>query len=258
MKFYCFPKKKEIFVVCSSFRTFHSKLFENLITQISAKNSQYFRFLKTNLGFLILSLSGLKIEVPNKDAEFVGIVKRGNYILFEMKNNIPIQVWRKNSNKLWINEPFIGYQLISRYTVKEFNSKYGLIETSLKKHWDSLTNNKSFKVHGDLTHFNILYDNSNNIYYIDSKKHENSKLFDFFYFYTYLKQCFTKTSTLTEKEKDEILKNINSILTKTCVYSSKNSFDSDFNQIKMPYYHGLSKKNLKKYLDDFHKLFEFI
>ncbi len=255
MKFNFFPKKQELFLVYSSYRTFRSRLFYNLITQSSPKNSIFFRFLKTDIGFRMSSFFKYEIKVPKDNTEYVGIIKGNKKILFEMKNNNPIWVWRKKGNDTWAKESFLGYQLISEYTLKEFDSKYHLIESALKIHWDSI-NKTPTKIHGDFTHFNILYDKNGNIHFIDRKCHENSKLFDFFYFYAYLKQSIFRCSTLSVKEKRKIILHIESIIKNVCQYHSKKEFIKDYGQMNIPKICGLLDKNRTIYMIDFFNLFE--
>lgn len=254
MNFNCFPKKQNNFLVYSSYVLFRSRLFNDLVLQSSPKNSIFFRLLRTDVGFLISSLLKYNIAVPNTEAEYVGIIKSNVKILFEMKNANPIYVWRQDENKNWVKESFLGHQLISEYTVKEFDLKYALIEKALKLHWDSF-NKESKKVHGDLTHFNILRDEKGNILFIDSKNHKNSKLFDFFYFYAYLKQCISRCVTLSAKEEQLIISNIESIIRRVCQNDSKEEFIEDFNQIKIPEICGLNNENRQFYLKEFSKIF---
>ena len=253
MKFYCFPKKQKLFLVYSSYQAFRSKIFNNFIIQSSPKNSLFFRLLKTDIGFIMRFVFKLEIDVPNKNSDFVGIIKNGRIILIELHNNQPFLVWRKNGN--WKKEKFIGYQLISEYTNTEFRSKQKLIEQAFALHWKELDNSPT-EVHGDFTHFNILVDNSNRIHFIDNKKHVNSKLFDFFYFYAYLKQSIYRCVTLSDKERRKIILIIEEIIKKTCLYSSKKSLNEDFNKIIIPDATGLINNNIDTYLNDFIKIFQ--
>lgn len=254
MNFNCFPKKQHLFLVYSSYAVFRSRLFNDLVLQSSPKNSIFFRFLRTNTGFLISSLLRFNIDIPNLNAEYIGIIKGDAKILFEMENNNPVWVWRKNEKEDWKKESFLGYQLISEYTIKEFELKYKIIEKALKLHWDSF-NTESTEVHGDLTHFNILNDGKGNILFIDNKSHENSKLFDFFYFYAYLKQCLSINVTLSVKDRKLIVENIESILKGICKYRSDKEFNEDFKQIIVPKISGLRDGNEKLYLQDFSSIF---
>ena len=127
MKLYCFPKKQDLYLIYSSFSAFHSELFRNLYIQASSKNSIFFRFLKTKIGLQITKLFASDFEVPKLNSDFVGIVKKGRVILFELENNEPVKVWKQDNDSSWNSYDFIGYQLISEYTLHEFDIKYDLI-----------------------------------------------------------------------------------------------------------------------------------
>ena len=254
MKFNCFPKRQEYFLIYSSYQVFRSRLFRNLVTQCSPKNSIFFRVLQTDIGYLVCSFGKLEQEVPNPNVEYVGIIKENTPILFEMDSGKPVYVWRKDKSFRWCKNSFLGYQLIEEYTLTEFNLKYSLIEKALKLHWNSLTE-RFTSVHGDFTHFNILYDRNGKIYFIDQKSHENSKLFDFFYFYAYLRQSVHRCKTLSAKDKKAITKNIELILQKVCQYKSHREFCDNFNQMKYYEIKGLHKESMEKYIADFSNLF---
>jgi len=253
MKLYCYPKKQDLYLVYSSYQAFRSKIFKNLIIQSSPKNSLFFRFLRTNIGYRINSIFKTKIEVPNNNCDYAGIIKKEKIILFELQNNQPVFVWKKN-NTNWIKEKFLGYQLISEYTYNEFLTKQKLIEKALAIQWKNLNQNP-VEVHGDFTHFNILHDSTNNIYFIDNKKHKNSKLFDFFYFYAYIRQSITRCSTLSTLDKLKILSIIESTIKTICQYPTKEEFIKDYDSISIPNVTGLMKKNKDIFLNDFFNLF---
>jgi len=254
MKFNCFPKKQRFFLVYSSYLVFRSQFFSDLILQSSPKNSIFYRFLKSSFGFCASSFWKFHIEVPTKESNYVGIIKDAAIILFEMKNEKPVYVWRKNNKKEWEKEKFIGYQLLSEYSLKEFDQKYETIEKALQLHWNYLDNEDS-QVHGDLTHFNILVDDFKNIFFIDQKPHPNSRLFDFYYFYAYLIQCISSCNTLENKSRIMITANIESILKKVCLYNSKQDLLKDYESIVIPDQCGIQNQNKKKYLNDFLKIF---
>lgn len=254
MKFNCFPKKQQFFLIYSSHRVISSNLFNQLCIQSSPKNSVFTRFMKTRLGYIISSFIKYELDVPDEKSDFLGIVKEQHIVLFELANNIPIKVWRKEQNKLWIDEEFLGYQLISEYTFKEIKQKQKLIKKALMLQWD-LVNKNQENIHGDLTHFNILVGKDNDIIFIDRKNLVNSKLFDFFYFYAYLKQSINICSTLSAKHKNMIVDIIEITLREVCQYNSFSDFEIDYNQILIPKKYGLLNENKEPYLKDFYKVF---
>jgi len=211
--------------------------------------------MKSRVGSLINSLVKYEIETPSDKAEFIGIYKTNKIILFELKNEIPIKVWKKYDGTEWVQEDFIGFPLISEYSVREFKEKKQLIENALTIQWDKVMFNKS-NIHGDFTHFNILYYNNNNIHFIDYKRIDNSILFDFYYFYSYLKQSIYKSKILSVKQKEEIMTIIESIIIKTCNFDSKDRYLEEYNQLVIPNKCGISDQNRIPFLIDFFKLFD--
>ena len=248
MRFSNFPKKQEVYLVYSSYKGFRSKLFDNLYIQISPKNSFFFRALKTDLSFFLNLLIRQKLSVPKLKGDYIGIVKQGVIIFFELENKKPKWVWRRNDNAIWEKSLFLGYQLISEYTVKQFSSKYKLIEKTLKKQWD-LVNENVINIHGDFTHFNILYNEKEELHFIDRKSQAHSKLFDIFYFYSYLRQCLSRCRTLSEKEELIIVARIKDIIKKVCLYESEIDMKMDYDRLNIPEVSGLIDKNT--YMDDF-------
>ena len=250
MVFNCFPRKqKGIFLIYSSYNAFKSRLFNDLVIQASPKNSIWFRLLRTNVGFLLASILRYKIQVPSNNHNYIGILKGSNKILFEMIKNKPVYVWRKNESSKWVKEDFLGYQLLSEYTVQEFDAKSQLIEIALKSHW--LSFKESEFVHGDFTHFNILVDINEKINFIDDKSHINSRLFDFFYFYSYLEQCLERCQTITKVDKSIILNKLEEMIIKVCSYNNQTSFNNDCSTIKFPEIWGLRNENKQLYLEKF-------
>lgn len=247
MKFNCFPKKQDMFLVYSNYKVFKSKLFADLILQSSPKNSFFYRILKSRLGFYISSIFSYSFNTPNSNLNYVGIIKMDRYILFELDDdNIPIHVWRKSVDQSWIKEQFIGFQLLSEYSLAEFHNQFSLVEKAFRLRWQQLKQ-KNLS-HGDFTHFNILVDNEQNIHFIDYKAHQNSKLFDFFYFYSYLGQCFDRCKSISDSDKLSMLKYLEDIILKVCNYSSDIDFINDCNAIILPEKCGLIDVDKKKYL----------
>ncbi len=254
MKFYCFPKKQIYCSVYSSYSVFKTRLFSNFILQTSPKNSVFFRIRKTYLGHVLSSKSTINVDVPNPNSEYVGIRKTNKFVLVEIINSKPKWVWKKDEENIWEKEVFLGYQIISEFSINEFNSQQVIIKKALSEHWANL--NKSISnIHGDFTHFNILYDEKEEIHLIDKKKMGNSKLFDFYYFYAYLKQSINRDSVISQKEKDEIIYLVERLLQKICKYDSMASFDQDFNSIEIPSICGIDINSKEQYLEDFHKIF---
>ena len=83
---------------------------------------------------------------------------------------------------------------------------------------------------------------------IDDKAHQNSKLFDFFYFYSYLEQCVDRCKSISDSDKLSILKFLEDIILKVCNYSSDIDFFNDCNAIILPEKWGLIDVDKKKYL----------
>ena len=82
MKFNTFPKKQSLYLISSDYRSFKSDFFQELIIQVSPKNSIFFRMLNSRLAYLIKSLWRYFLEVPNPKSSYVGIVKGERKILF--------------------------------------------------------------------------------------------------------------------------------------------------------------------------------
>lgn len=255
MRLIALPWPQTIFLVYSSGKVRSSILFQNLYLQVSSKNSLFFRFLRSDLGSIISSLFRIKIAVPNLNSEYVGIIKNKKPLLIELSSQdlTPKLVWRLDDNDKWQKEEFVGYQLLSEYTLKEFNVKREDIKTALMIHWRNV-NDSTAKIHGDLTHFNILI-NDGEVIYIDRKSSDHSKLFDFFYFYSYLMQCLDNCSTLEEEELTEIQQSIESIINEVCVYKTQEQFNMDFDEMNLPSVSGVSSFSL--YRDSFRSIFQF-
>ena len=252
MKFNCFPKKQNgIFLIYSNYHIFNSRYFNDLIIQSSPKNSIWFRLLNTNIGFLLSSLFKYEIEVPNNNNEYVGIIKGDKKILFEMNNTTPKYVWREDGEKKWIKEKFFGFQLISVYTLEEFQLKLSLIEKAFQLHWNNLISDEN--VHGDFTHFNILQ-NKQEIIFIDRKSHKNSRLFDFFYFHSYFKQCLERCNTISLEDTNLILESLEDTILGVCNFKDLSAFIIECNKIMLPDHWGLNKIDKQNYLISFSKV----
>ena len=250
MKFNCFPKKQNgIFLIYTSYHIFKSRYFNDLIIQSSPKNSIWFRLLNTNIGFLFSSILKYEIEVPDINNEYVGIIKGNKKILFEMNDSYPECVWREDENKKWVKEIFFGFQLISSYTLDEFELRFNLIEKAFQLHWSNLMTDKY--VHGDFTHFNILIGSDQEIIFIDRKSHKNSNLFDFFYFYSYFKQCLERCITISQEDTNLILESLEDIILRVCDFKDLSVFVLECNKIILPNYCGLNKKDKQIYLTSF-------
>ena len=250
MKFNCFPKKQDMYLVYSNYKVFKSRLFLDLILQSSPKNSIFYRLLASKIGFYISSVFRYSFTTPNDNLNYIGIIKGSRLILFEMdNNNSPINVWRMLNHKDWVQQKFIGFQLLSQYSLVEFNKKYSLIEKAFSIQWDKLKQNTI--VHGDFTHFNILVDINDKIHFIDDKSHVNSRLFDFFYFYSYLNQCMCICQTISHIDKEMILEKLEVLIVKVCEYSSESDFLNDVREIKFPEKWGLRNEDKETYVLNF-------
>ena len=250
MKFNCFPKKQGMYLVYSNYKVFKSRLFSDLILQSSPKNSIFYRILKSRIGFYISSVFKYSIKLPTNNLNYIGIIKDVRLVLFELdEDNTPINVWRKSGDMSWVKEKFIGFQLISLYSLANFKIRCLHIEKAFSIHWKNL--NKNTVVHGDFTHFNILVDINEKINFIDDKSHVNSRLFDFFYFYSYLEQCLERCQTITKVDKSIILNKLEELIIKVCSYNSQTSFNNDCSTIKFPESWGLRNENKQLYLERF-------
>jgi len=250
MKFNCFPRKQDRYLVYSNYKVFKSRLFIDLILQSSPRNSIFYRLLKSRIGFYISSIFKYSLKTPNNNLNYIGIIKENRFIFFEMdNNNFPVNVWKMSDDKKWVPENFIGFQLLSEYSLVEFNKNYLLIEEAFSIQWKQL--NLQQIVHGDFTHFNILVDFTNKIHFIDCKSHINSKLFDFFYFYSYLNQCLCICQTISHIDKEMILEKLEVLIVKVCEYSSESDFLNDVREIKFPEKWGLRNEDKETYVLNF-------
>lgn len=253
MKFNCFPKKqKGTFLIYSNYHIFKTNLFNDLVLQSSPKNSIWFRLFRSYLGFLLSSILQYKIQVPDSNNEYIGIIKGKKKILFEMDNTTPKYVWREYEDNNWIKEKFFGFQLISVYTLEEFQLKLSLIEKAFQLHWSNLLTDKY--VHGDFTHFNILLGIEQEIVFIDRKSHKNSNLFDFFYFYSYFKQCLERCNTISLDDTNLILDSLEDTILSVCDFKDVSSFVLECNEIMLPNHWGLNEEDKQNYLIIFSKL----
>lgn len=256
MEFYCFPKKQTYCSVYSAYSVFNTRLFLNFILQTSPKNSFFFRVRKTFLGHLFGKFATINIDVPNTNSEYVGIRKTNKLILVEMENKTPKCVWKRKNKGIWEKEPFLGYPIISEFSLKEFVAQEKIVIKALSEHWQNI--NKSIEnIHGDFTHFNILYNDKNEIHIIDKREMNNSKLYDFFYFYSYLKHSINRDVSISPKTKRVLVLKMESWIKEICLYDKKLSFEIDYNSIEILSSFGIDMISLKKYLSDFYKIFYY-
>lgn len=245
--------KPSIHLIYSSRKSFSSSFFLELIIQITSKNSKYYRYSRSFLGDLIASFNQSSIEVPKDCESFIGIVKNDIYTLFELDDSQnPIFVWRKIKNN-WVKELFLGLPLISNYSLNEFRIKKHLIVKALKVHKKNLLEIKPF-VHGDLTHFNILFNKESKIIFIDQKKHKNSPLFDFFYFSSYLKNSIRRNLEMNKNDKLYLYNLIDEIICSICNYSDNEKLMNDLNSIIISKDYSLLEIDLLFYLKEFKNL----
>lgn len=244
MYFFNFPWKQNRYLVYSSYKVLKSDFFNDISLQLTPKDSLFFRFLRHRVGFLLSSLKRQNIDVPNQAADYLGIIKEETIILFEYSKGKPVWVWRKNNGN-WEKEAFIGRQLISEYSVKEFQSKYSIMRSILQSHWSDVTANL-LNIHGDFTHFNILIDEKNKVHLIDKKSSNHSKIFDFFYFYSYLIQAVERNTTLSKTDLNIIVSDIQKIIKDVCIYNSVNEMNDDLDNMRIPISHGLEDATKRK------------
>ena len=226
-------------------------LARGLMLQVTPKNSIFTRFMKTQVGRIVGNMvMRATYEVPHLNSQYLGLVKLNNYILFEMTGNTPTKVWRKENGN-WKNESYIGDQLIEEYSIVEFTKKRNLIFRALQSHWFNIKEDKR-AIHGDLTHFNILISVSEEIFYIDKKSADHSRLYDIYYFYAYLRQCLSRCSTLSEKEEAEIINLLDDIIVELNLYQNKEEYIADLEKLNIPKVSGLT--SLNAYLSEFRRL----
>lgn len=254
-RMFCFPKRQSRCLLYQSKIAFESRLFSDLILQASPKNSLFFRFRNSYLGYLISFLFKEEIQVPDVDLEYIGLKKDTKIVLFEIKGGQPVKVWRPSADDNWIAEPFLGFQIISEYSAKELIQKKTLIKKAFQA--QKKRNQDSGKNHGDFTHFNVLYKNDSEIVFIDQLNTQNSPLFDFFYFYSYFKQSIDRRRSLSEATKREMLGTLEDIITEVCIYDNEVEFRKDYESLVIPEISGILEKNKNKYVSEFSKIFVF-
>jgi len=242
VEFYCYPKSKGIYLLYSSRSILKNQLFNCLSIQCSPKDSIYYRILKSPVGYLFSTFFKKNVDVPFLGFDYIGLVKYETVIFFQLDRGEVVNVWREKEGE-WQKEPFIGYQIIHEYTLTEFNLKFGLIKDVLKRHWESV-NKDSFTIHGDLTHFNVLINGEGEECLIDAKDSNHSKLFDFFYFYSYLKQSVERCQGISKVDKLEIIKRLGVVLLEVCNYKTSKEFELDIESMKIPLVNGLINKEV--------------
>lgn len=252
---FCFPKRQNRCLLYQSKTAFESRLFSDLILQASPKNSLFFRFRNSYLGYLISFLFKEEIQVPDIDAEYIGLKKDTKIVLFEMKADRPVKVWRPSTDNNWVTEPFLGFQIISEYSVKELERKKVLIKKAFEA--QKKRTQESGKNHGDFTHFNVLHKNNSEVVFIDELNTQNSPLFDFFYFYSYFKQSIDRRKSLSEATKREMLAILENIINEVCIYDSEAEFRKDYESLFIPEISGILEKNKSKYVSEFSNIFVF-
>lgn len=239
-----FPKKQNTCIAYSN-KTVKSELFRSLYVQISPRNSLASRLLKTKAILFLRSFFKTFVETPN-DASHIGLIKANKSIFFEFNMHEPVSVWKKEGDRDWEKSKFLGYPLILEYTLFDFNKNKNTIYQALQLHWNAVKQNKS-NIHGDLTHFNILHNEKGELFFIDKKDSNHSKLFDFFYFYAYYKQCICKCVTLNVSDRNLIISDLKKIIRTVCIYESEEELNTDFFNINIPSIHGLvDVESLKK------------
>jgi hypothetical protein len=249
------PHKKNISLIYSTLGATKTRLFKSLIIQISPKNSIFQKLAFSRLGILFNYLTNYTIDIPNITNQFLGIYKMNKIILFELIDSDPKYVWKKTTSGKWEKEEFLGFPLIEEYSTKEYFKKRFLIEKAFKTQWDKLLNNRT-NIHGDFTHFNILTDDKNNVYFIDQKVIKNSLLYDYFYFYAYLKQALLRKNDIKNNDRKIILKDLEMIIKKNCFSSNEMLIKEELNKIHIPNKCGILDKNKVRFLNDFKKLFD--
>ncbi len=254
MRFYCFPKAQPRCLVYSTFEGMRSRLFNELMLQATPKSSLRHSIRRSRPGHLLTCLSRKNIEVPDEEAEYIGIVKEDRKILFQMNGSEPVTVWKSGDGDAWQKEPFLGHQIIGRYTMNELKQKKELLRKAFEKN-KSETERDGIQ-HGDFTHFNVLYNSRDHVFIIDRRGIENSPLYDFFYFYSYLKQHLELHEAISETEKKNILRTVGELIVSVCNYRSSEEFNRDYEKISIPEITGIKDHNRDRFLREFRDMFE--
>jgi hypothetical protein len=217
-QFFCYPKNKDLCILYTDKEFLKSRLFKALSLQISPKEGFLLRLRKTQLGHLLSTFKKnetLKLKVPEKNNLKIGYKNKDKIIFFEFdENDAPIKILKKNEFEIFEEFEFLGYSILENYTKKEYFNKSGFIKQALEKRWQEITESKV--LHGDFTHFNVLFSQEKVFHFIDAKKIENSILFDHFYFYSYFMQCLERCQTISNEEVLEIKADLQNIIFKIC------------------------------------------
>ncbi|HHC79595.1 MAG TPA: hypothetical protein ENK46_06925 [Flavobacteriia bacterium] len=251
-KLFYFPKQQSLCLLYSDVNILKNRLFNALSIQVSPKNSLAFRMRKTRIGHFLFTLffkkKQLILQLPN-DAIKMGYINNQKKVIFEFdKDNKPVYVYKETGQHQWKRENFIGYTLIEAYSKQEYFKKIVCIEKALEKRWKEIPKTG---LHGDFTHLNILIDTAEKLVFIDEKRHENSLLFDHFYFYSYYVQCLEKCVTIDKNEVEAIKKSLQQLIKKICKTDTKKQLLTYLNAITTDKAYGLQPEAKQQRLQDF-------
>lgn len=217
-QFFCYPKNKNLSILYADKSYLSSRLFKALSFQISPKEGVLLRFRKTVIGHFLSALNqknSIVLKIPKNRNLKLAYQNNNKTIFFEFdSSDNPVNVLSENEVGVFEKSNFSGYSLIENYTKKEYFQKRVFIKKALEKRWNEIM---QFKIlHGDFTHFNILLSKEHKLHFIDSKKVQNSILFDHFYFYSYYVQCLEKCQTISARHVSEIITDLQKIIFNIC------------------------------------------
>lgn len=256
--FFCFPYNAKYKILYTNYKDFNLLLFKSLRNKVTRRNTWRVRLRQFKLiDIIIRKFTKIKIKVPDSNIRLV-YYNGKKYVCFQYKGDLPCKVYHINGEGTIIRkENFKGYPIVSKYKVEEV--KKDLIFKFLNNHWQKLKmQNRNMIVvdnlHGDLTHFNVLV-NESKIQTIDKKSIFNSILFDHFYFYSYLLQAFEDYRSINKDKTIQIKEILDSIYKKIFYNEDKVFLKKALNAINLEDAVGLrSCQRKEKYFNIFYNL----
>lgn len=234
-KFIYFPFKKKPCILYENKTVLKTRIFRTFYRKLLS-NSYSSRLQKSEIFLLYNKFFGtVKIDVPPE----VNLIYQGHdrQIYFSIKNEKIKKVYYKENNKLKQKE-FLGYPLYITHA-ETFINNYPLLKKFLKQHWSDLKQNKT-KLHGDLTHFNILVNNKK-INLIDEQKNVKSSIItDHFYFYTYLLEYIDVQKPYNKELKYFVIKEMSKLYQE--LFKNIN-IEQEIKKINMNHIHLKNKKS---------------
>lgn len=251
MKFYLYNNKKEANIGYSSNFSFSSRIFNALRFQESPKRFWKERLLG-GLFFAFNKFNTIEIEVPlvDKSSDTVLRLRKGNFIIFELDRDQIIRCVHRFKDGKWTKESFLGYPLIEEYSIKELNAKFDLVISTLKDCMQ-ICLEKHTCFHGDLTQFNVLLSDDNQIIYIDKKNSKNNKsiYYDSVYFIVYLSQSIFRTSELSKHEKESYILQLSESFKSLCLKNFDKAFNHEELEKEVFDSNGINSQTLREVLN---------